>query len=155
MFGYLGYMLLGYLLGSIRLSGKTERLIYALGIASFLLVPVFSMMHAKSSGEFLFHGGYAWNHYMEAAAVFVFCKSKIKRSRPWICDLSKVTMDAYFIHVFLLELLKMVLRHREQMLCLPIYIVVSVPLSFLWGWMHMHMGNACKTIILPIRRQIK
>lgn len=131
--GYMGYLILGYILGKYDFEKKQKYLIYLTGILFMIVTPLVSMSNVVKNNEFLFHGGYALNHYVEAAAVFLFFKDYIHKKSYLVFMLSNASLGAYFIHVFILEQLKKVpmdLTPSNQMM---LWIASTVVLSFLWG----------------------
>ena len=104
--GYLGYMILGYILGKSVVSGKLRGALYAAGILSFIVCPLFVMQNLRDGKAVWLNGGYTVNHYLEAAALFCLCKNRISRSNSLLSRLSGLSMDTYFIHVFVLETVK-------------------------------------------------
>ena len=133
MFGYFGYMLLGYILGTYKIKPLTEYLIYIIGIIFFITTPIFSMHNATVNGSYLFHGGYSINHYAEAAAIFVLCKNKRNNACKLVPKVSSLTFAAYFIHVFILEILKIMQYDTTPSVQIAIYMVLTIPLSFFWA----------------------
>ena len=134
MVGYLGYMILGYILGNFDLSTRVRRFIYILGCVFFVATPLASMRSAASGKEFLFIGGYSANHYAEAAAIFLLCKNKFSFKCSFLTLLSKLTFGAYFAHVFILELLKTVPIDTLPSVKISIWVIFTVILSFFWGF---------------------
>ena len=134
MFGYFGYMLLGYILGSYDITVKIRNIIYLAGISFFVIIPVLSMRSVIGGGDYLFHGGYMLNHYAEAAAIFVFCKYNMNRKSTIIKSLSSVSFGAYFIHVFILIFLRRYGFDARPSLQMVYWIIMTTILSFLWGF---------------------
>lgn len=134
--GYLGYMLLGYILGSHKFTLKIKGLIYITGIVFFAAIPIMNTHSAKTNGIFPFNGGYTINHYAEAAAIFLFYKNRIHNSNKCISAIAFITMDAYFIHVFILELLKKYSSWNiGPFTMIILWIILTILLSFSWGFM--------------------
>lgn len=134
MCGYLGYMLLGYILGHGRIPPKAEKALYTIGIASFVVFPTISMYSAKSGSGLLFNGGYFINHYLEAAALFVFCKNNAPKSIKSITATASVTMDVYFIHIAVLEATKKLICNMPPVQMIGIWIITVILFSFLYGF---------------------
>ncbi len=133
--GYLGFMILGYILGRYDTSKTARGIIYGAGIASFILFTLANVHFAKVGRGFVFNGGYTINHYIEAAAIFVFCKNNINVKSKIAHSLSSATMDAYFIHVFVLHLLAKINWNVR-----PVYLIgctasVAVVVSFGWAYL--------------------
>lgn len=134
--GYLGYVILGYILGTYDVSPLVKRLIYAGAIISFVAFPVVSMYWAADEGTIsLFNGGYSLNHYVEAAALFIFFKERVNIKIKFISFLSVLVMDAYFIHVFILEKFKLLHWEVIPAVMLASLVVITVVLSFLWAYL--------------------
>ncbi len=133
--GYMGYMILGYILGKHTFSRKTEIFICILGLIAFVVFPCISMYNVKNGGEFLFHGGYTINHYLEAAAIFVFSKKMISTKGKFFSILASATMDAYFIHVFILERIQRISWNLSPAYTICMWAISTIFLSFLWGFL--------------------
>ena len=147
--GYLGYMLLGYILGKYEFSPKTRRLIYLAGLLSYAVFPLISMHTMKATGSSVYNGGYFINHYIEAASFFVACKQVIRKDNKFFSKMSTLTMDAYFIHVFVIDNLKKINFGMSLFVIIPIYIVASILLSFFWAYI------VSKIKILFQKKQLK
>jgi len=150
--GYLGYMILGYILGKYKLSAKGKIIVYLLGAASFIIIPAVSMHHAITNGNFLFHGGYSINHYLEASAIFLLCKCVIKKDSKIISSMSKITFSVYFIHVFVLEVLKMYDWGTSPSSRTLLWFVITLVLSFLWGFTAKKITGIFKAVIKNIKK---
>lgn len=144
MFGYLGYMILGYILGKERFSQQTEKLICFAGLLSLIVFPLVNMSNAKNSGVFMFNGGYTINHYIEGAGIFLFFKKRISEKNKNVSALSAMTLDAYFIHVFILTLLKKIVWNIPPSMMISVWIVMTIFLSFLWGYVKSNLIKCFK-----------
>ncbi len=144
--GYLGYILLGYILGTYSLGKKTLTMLYAAAVAFFVLTPVISTHRVISGDTFLMHSGYALNHYIEAAALFLLFKALAKAPCKAVTKLSGVSFGAYFIHVFILELLKLHVHGVTPSVKMVISFVVAVLASFLWGFAEKEIAKLFKKI---------
>ena len=111
MEGYLGYFLLGYWLGSQRLSPRGRLLLYCLSIAGYCIAVLGNLAEASPQGILLpFNGGYRLHHYFTAAAVFVLvhtafegrAKAAASLSGP-LAWLSSRVFGVYWVHVLVLE----------------------------------------------------
>lgn len=145
--GYLGYMLLGYILGSFEFAPRTQRLIYILGFVFFVTAPVVGMYSVTMRQNFLFdffNGGYSINHYAEAAAVFLLCKNRINIGCSFLTLLSKLTFGAYFAHVFILELLKTIQIDTLPSIRIFIWMTLTTVLSFVWSFLESKLVNFFK-----------
>ncbi len=132
--GYVGYVILGYLMGNFNFSKKTEKIIYLLGIVSFILFPIWNIYTTETTGDLFFNGGYTLNHYIEAAAVFLFFKNHIHKSNKFISELSAVSFSAYLIHVAILNIVQLLDFGTDVGNTMLIWSVSVVFLSFLWGF---------------------
>lgn len=109
--GYFGYALLGYILGHYDFPKAVRRIILALGAVSFVVFPLILGNDIISSGSYIWNGGYTINHYIEAAAVFLFAKelfsARFAAEHPKCAGaasyLSSLTFPVYLIHVLVLE----------------------------------------------------
>ena len=133
--GYLGYMILGYILGKSVVSGKLRGALYAAGILSFIVCPLFVMQNLRDGKAVWLNGGYTVNHYLEAASLFLFCKNTVRRTDAFVSRLSALSMDTYFIHVFVLENVKRISVDVRPSAKILLWISVTVLLSFLWAFL--------------------
>ena len=131
--GYVGYFILGYVLGTYAESRVLRRVIYAVGTLSFAVVPLVAMNSMISGTEVFFNGGYTINHYAEASAVFLFFKNANLRRTHFISELSSVSFNAYLIHVFIVETLREAPIYVSPWKQMAIYITVTAVGSFVWG----------------------
>ncbi len=148
MIGYLGYLLAGYLLGRHKFSKKSTALVIVLGAGFFLITPIISTYSVTHGSDFVMHGGYSLNHYLEAAAVFLIFKSLFKKPSKVVYALSSVSFGAYFIHVFVLEIIKLTVHGVTPSVLMGLMFIIAVPLSFLWGF-------AEKGITKPFKKRKK
>lgn len=133
MCGYLGYMILGLILGKYELKGAVRAAIYAAALAFFLIVPAVEVESMRSSGTLLFAGGYNINHYAEAAALFVLGKRVLNRENRPAKLVANVSFSAYFIHVFVMEKLWQMSLSDRASVEMAAVAAVTVCVSFVWG----------------------
>ena len=133
-FGYLGYVVLGYLLGTYHIAVKIRLWIYAVALLLMIAIPLWSMYRARNGMDFLFHGGYSLNHYVEAAAVFLLFKHGIKKSSAIVRKLSAVTFGAYFSHVFFIEILGLFQWETSPAIKAASFFAIALLASFGWGF---------------------
>ena len=130
---YMGYFILGYILGTHANNKWFKRVLYTLGILSFLIVPYFTARSLMTDGTAFFMGGYTMNHYLEAAALFLFFKEFANKPSFLIAELSEVSFSAYLIHVFILEFMREVPLGMAPWKLMTVYAAVTLVFSFLWG----------------------
>ena len=145
--GYLGYMILGYILGKYDYKKLTNLIIILLGIVSFICVPLVTMTDAMKIGQFTFNGGYSLNHYVEAAALFILFKLIIKNENKFVSKLSLVTFEAYFIHVFVILAIKKInFVNLSPAYLMIIWTVLTVIISFAWGFIEKFITNSFRRL---------
>lgn len=140
--GYLGYMVLGYILGKHTFSGYK---LWCAGICGGMAWIVFSWCNcllALGGRGYVFSGGYTINHYIEAACLFVLFKScPWERVRKPIQSASSLCLSVYFIHVLFIELTIPYLRGLPlSFFCLALY-VATAALSFGSSFLFQRMKN--------------
>lgn len=108
MEGYLGYFLLGYLLGTVQLSAGQRWTAYLLGLLG--AVAGFTVNLRASSAEaidLVFNQAYSINHYLCAAAIFIACKQLChapgERTAALLARASGLVFGVYWVHAMLLE----------------------------------------------------
>lgn len=113
MEGYLGYFLLGYLLGLENLQKKARILIYLGGIVGYAACLLGNLAQASPKGISLpMNGGYMLNHYLLAAGLFVLFRAWFERrsaraeniSSP-LARVSNLTFGVYWVHALILDML--------------------------------------------------
>lgn len=133
--GYLGYVILGYILGTYDIPPLAKRLIYAATVISFVAFPVISMYWAAEKGTIsMFNGGYFLNHYIEAAGIFLFFKEKVNIKIKFVSALSVLVMDAYFIHAFALDGVRSIAWNVSPSALIVVQVSLAIILSFLWAF---------------------
>lgn len=108
MEGYVGYFLLGYLLGTRQFSGRQRAVFYLLGVLG--AAAAIGMNIRASSPEAInmpFNQGYALPHYLCAAAVFIACRQLCLHLPQGIgkvlASASDLVFGVYWVHVLILE----------------------------------------------------
>ena len=112
MESYIGYFLLGYLLGSQNLNKKLRIGVYLGGVAGFLIGSVGNLVTASPEGIPLpFNMAYGMNHYLCAGAIFVLVKTFFEKHEAGLARLEKplatlsgLVFGVYWVHVAVLEL---------------------------------------------------
>lgn len=130
--GYIGYAVLGYILGRYEI--KWEKTIITLGL---LAIPVFASVNfrgAMQGNGFVFNGGYALNHYVEAAAIFLLFKEMNIGENRFVGLLSSLSFRAYLVHVFVIEVFKPALSNFTPSVMMAAMFVLTFSLSFGWAY---------------------
>ena len=140
--GYIGYVILGYIMGTSKFSKKTVWLIYSLGLVSFALFPIWNINTISSTGDFFFNGGYTINHYIEAAAVFLFFRTYFNKESRFVSKLSAVSFSAYLIHVAVLQMIQLFELNFSDGITMLIWTVAVALISFLWGFLEKAVTGA-------------
>lgn len=143
--GYLGYMVLGYILGKQTFSGN--QLWYA-GIGGGIAWIVFACCNcllALSGRGYAFNGGYTVNHYIEAACLFVLFKSCSWESvKKPLQSASGLCLSVYFIHVLFLELIMPYIQGLSLSFFCLVLCVSTALLSFGTAFMYQHIKGMYK-----------
>lgn len=154
MEGYLGYFLLGYILGRAELQKKARILIYVGGIAGYA-VCLFENL-AQSSPDAIalpMNGGYMLNHYLLAASLFVFFRTwfetRTNRLEKWSNPLAKASnlaFGVYWVHVLILNIITA--RFHWNGSLFPMLVIQTI-LTFLLSFLSSAIISA-----IPILRHI-
>ena len=143
MESYLGYFLLGYLLGSQRLSKKVRAGIYLGGVAGFLIGSVGNLVTASPERIPLpFNMAYGLNHYLVAGAIFVLVRTffetheaGLARLTKPLASLSGLVFGVYWVHVIALDLAGGFLGTAMPLpLLLALATVLTLALSLGFSW---------------------
>ncbi len=132
--GYVGYFILGYILGVREVSPYVKKAVYYVAMLAFFMSPIITAQQLTAGDTPFFMGGYTANHYVEGAAVFLFFKDRNRPTHLVTRVLSDVSFTAYLIHVFVIELiLKLSFDSFYPWQMMLIVIAASTALSFIWG----------------------
>lgn len=141
--GYLGYFLLGFWLGKSDLSKNSRILIYLLGIVGYIGGVVGNLLtSSKEAIPLPFNGGYSLNHYLTAAAIFVFVRAIFRQHRNSgkLCsifsNLSDLVFGVYWIHVLVLEAVTNLLGDNISVLQYIILVsglTIFISFGVVWG----------------------
>ncbi|MDR1065291.1 MAG: hypothetical protein LBL25_02880, partial [Oscillospiraceae bacterium] len=108
--GYIGYYLLGYMLGKYELSVNLRAFIYVCGIAGFAVGFIGNIISsANGAGDLIFNMGYSLPSYLVAAALFVLVKygsgnRLIGKAAPVLTPMADASFGVYWIHALVLRL---------------------------------------------------
>lgn len=108
--GYVGFYLLGYLLGTRNVPPRLRRAIYLLGIVGMAAGTWGNYLCSSAEKiSFYFSEGYSIMQYLTAGALFLLLKEQGGRLPPcavdWARRLADLTFGIYFVHVLVLDLL--------------------------------------------------
>lgn len=107
--GYLGYFLLGYILGKLPLKKRFTIPLLTAGLSGFLLEVINGHLSSSPAGIVLTHnGGYDITHFLFAAGLFVLVRSLFGSAAgvKLLKGLSKLTFGVYLVHVIFIELIQ-------------------------------------------------
>ncbi len=139
MEGYLGYVILGYLLSRVKLSRKTAFAIPLCGIAGLAMGVGFNYFRSSPEGlDLYFNGGYTLNHYLLATAIFLAARHlrlpELPRAATVIHRVSGLTFTVYFAHALMLIVLAHILPLPSPALEIAIYPIVCFALCLVLAW---------------------
>lgn len=154
MEGYLGYFLLGYLLGGAKFQKKTRILIYLGGVVGYAACLLGNLAQASPEGISLpMNNGYMLNHYLLAASLFVFFKTWFERhsarlekcSRP-LAQASNRVFGVYWVHVLILNVLTALVDFQGP---LAVWVAVQIGCTLLLSFLISAIISA-----VPILRRV-
>ena len=102
--GYIGFYVLGYILGKFTIPKMYQYLIYLAGIIGYAINITGNIMFSSNSHiNLVFNYGYALPTYLMASALFVFCKYNLSKSghiasKKIITHISSISFGIYWIH---------------------------------------------------------
>lgn len=101
MLGYVGYVLLGYILGRFEYSQKQNIVFYCVGIIGACITTYGNYAMSDGGKNFVFNGGYQLGHFMLAAGIFVLFKNfktTSGKAAKVAGTLSGITFGMYLVH---------------------------------------------------------
>lgn len=136
-YGYLGYYLLGYLLGTAEIGKRARVMLYALGGAWYLAAVVGNWRLSVRNGlDLYFNGGYTIDHYFLAAAIFVFARYGVRScgflQKP-VRLMGELSFYIYLLHVLVLTIVKTYIPspHIVEILLLSVPVfLISAALAY-------------------------
>lgn len=132
MGGYIGYYLLGLILGRHTFLRRERVWAYICGVLG-ILICIFGN-RAYSSAEkinLVFNGGYSINNYLVAAAIFVFAKEHLNKERKFVKILSACSFGVYLIHALVLDAISRTLPLEVgPTFTAMVYFICTVAISF-------------------------
>lgn len=134
--GYLGYVILGYLLGRVKLSRATAWAIPICGIGGVVMGACFNYFRSSPTGlDLYFNGGYTLNHYLLATAIFLAARHlrlpELPRAGAILHRISGMTFTVYFAHAMALVGLGHVLPLPSPALEIAIYPILCFALCLI------------------------
>jgi surface polysaccharide O-acyltransferase-like enzyme len=135
--GYLGYMVLGYILGSCRPSRPARAIIYIAGVLGFCYAAL--SIYMKSSPEGIVatvNGGYMLQWFLVAGAIFTLFKTLGDRLPKRTAKHAKrrggydLTYGVYFIHVLVLNRLLLAIGDMRPIAGIALSFAGTVIISF-------------------------
>ena len=154
MEGYLGYFLLGYILGREEFQKKARILIYLGGMVGYVACLLGNLAQASPEGISLpMNGGYMLNHYLLASSLFVFSRTffkihanKVEKLSNLLEKASNLAFGVYWIHVLILDALTASFHWNSSLFLL---LVLQTSLTLLLSFLFSAMISA-----IPILRRI-
>ncbi len=142
MEGYLGYFLLGYILGREQFQKKVRILIYLGGMVGYTACLLGNLVQASPEEITLpMNGGYMLNHYLLAASLFVFFRTwfetdtnRLKKWSNQLARASNLAFGVYWIHVLILNIITARFHWNGSLFpMLVIQTILTLLLSFLFS----------------------
>lgn len=142
--GYILYFVLGYYINTVSFTKIQKRIIYILGLVSFLVtVGVTGAVSYFKGVEFLmFRDNFSINVFLMSASLFLFVKEKCAnksfsdKTQKVILFLSKYSFGLYLTHLFVLVILVdfYVCTGVGVLLVIILYFVISCVVSLFMSW---------------------
>ena len=137
--GYLGFFLMGYLLGHYSPGRRMRAVIYCGGVIGYLWGVLGNLWTSSPKQVPLpFNGGYSLNHYLCAAALFLLCKTvcthherDLRPLEKMLASASNLVFGVYWIHVLILDSIADLLGGSVSVIqLLSLEISLTVVISF-------------------------
>ena len=136
---YLGFFLMGYLLGHYSPGRRMRAVIYCGGVIGYLWGVLGNLWTSSPKQVPLpFNGGYSLNHYLCAAALFLLCKTvcthherDLRPLEKMLASASNLVFGVYWIHVLILDSIADLLGGSVSVIqLLSLEISLTVVISF-------------------------
>lgn len=129
--GYVGFYLLGYLLGTRDIPPRLRKVIYLLGAVGMVGGTWGNYLYSSTEKIlFYFSEGYSIMQYLTAGALFLLLKEHGHRLPPqaagWVRRLAGLTFGVYFVHVLVLDFLVAVESRLGTSLPLVWCVIVNI-----------------------------
>lgn len=147
--GFTGYFLLGYVLSEIEIDTRLERLIYALGIAGFIMTVVFSHIASvmMNSPDQRFYDAMNIHIMLESAAIFVYFR-KHNVSSEFLSRISRYSLGAYLVHAEVIRWARLMnLFSFCPLISIPVMSAVILVISFAISALLNHIPIVRKYIV--------
>ncbi len=136
--GYVGYFILGYWLNKIRISVKTELIIYILGLLGFIftITATAYLSRRLDYAVDILYNNLTCNILLESVAVFVFAKKHLSNvprrtcGMKWLLRLSSWSFGAYLVHALILEELNLKLGLNTRTYSAPVSLALIFVIVF-------------------------
>lgn len=142
--GYILYFVLGYYINTVSFTKLKKRIIYLLGIVSFVFTIGVTAVLSFINGKELvyFRDNFSLNVFFMSASLFLFVKERYAKkefsngARKVIMFLSKYSFGLYLTHLFVLTLLVdfYVCSNAMVLLLIIVYFVISCVIPLFVSW---------------------
>lgn len=147
--GFTGYFLLGYVLSEIDIDTRLEKIIYALGIAGFVMTVVFSHIASLIMNEpdQRFYDAMNIHIMLESAAIFVYFR-KHDLSSEFLSKISRYSLGAYLVHAEVIRWARLMnLFSFCPLISIPVMSAVILAVSFAVSALLNHIPIVRKYIV--------
>ncbi len=107
IFNYCGYFVLGYYLHTYQLTNKQKKILYALGIMSFVLSPIVANgLSIMLDTKIFTQTNFSIFVFFQAVFIFeLFKNMKFNKDSKIINSMSKCSLGIYLLHILVMEVL--------------------------------------------------
>ena len=128
--GYVGYFILGLILGRHEFSAKERTAVYVVGMFGVLICIFGNRVHSSAEEiNLVFNSGYSINNYLVSAAIFVFAKNRLNGKH--MKRLSDCTFGVYLMHVMVLDIVGWLIHVKTNPTVIAgIYFICTSAVSF-------------------------
>jgi len=130
--GYVGFFLLGYLLGKTDFSGLQTALFSVLGLVGIVVCMIFNdMASSEKAINLVYNSGYNICFYAIAVAIFCLAKKLNIKSTKALEHFSKITFAMYLVHLGVMQLIHgHFIIDAPPVLCTFYLFALTVPISY-------------------------
>ena len=150
--GYVGFLLMGYLLGCRELSPKVRHCIYALGVVGVVVGIWGNYVYSTPANmELPFNEGYSISHYLTSGACFVLAQQHAGKLPQWLLraagKVSRLTYGIYLIHVLVLDQVYRNIGYimpgytPAEFVCVSFLVVSVVSTAAIWAISHIPVAR--------------